>query len=467
MAIFTKSENFKSEYACEVVQIGRVIPIEGSDFLGKVEIHPGMPIVVRKDEVKEGDVMFYVDMECQLNHQFLEVNNQFEDSALNKDISKKGYINKYGRIRMVRLRGQESMGYLFSQESMEEYFISKNWNLCYVIDQHLGETFDTVNGELFVKAYIPPTNNQKIHNQSNKHDKKIKCFDRMIPGEFSFHYDTDQFEKNIHRFTPEDVVDISVKLHGTSAIFAHVRTRRPLTIWEKIKQFFGINVNNIVWDNIYSSRTVIKNQYINQKVSPGYYGEDIWGYWNNLIKEYIPKGMTIYAEIIGYTPTGSYIQKGYDYGCKPNESKLMIYRINSECNGSTHEWNIQEIKEWTEKLIKNLKENNKFEISEQIHPIDILWHGKLTDLFPELCINEDWQQNVIHALHNKKDWFMEMNEPLCKNKVPREGIVIRKYNDPLKEAFKLKTFKYKGVEAKLIDSGEIDIEMKQNYEVSE
>jgi hypothetical protein len=64
--VLTASANLRKEYSCEIVRISQVTPIEGSDFLGKTEIHPGMPIVVRKDMVKEGDIMFYVDMESQL-----------------------------------------------------------------------------------------------------------------------------------------------------------------------------------------------------------------------------------------------------------------------------------------------------------------------------------------------------------------------------------------------------------------
>jgi len=33
--VFTKSENFKSEYSCAVVRIGKLTSIEGSDFLAK------------------------------------------------------------------------------------------------------------------------------------------------------------------------------------------------------------------------------------------------------------------------------------------------------------------------------------------------------------------------------------------------------------------------------------------------
>ena len=164
MDLFTKSEHFKPEYACEVVRIGRVTPISGSDLLGVVEIHPGMSIVVRKDLVREGDVMFYVDTECQLNKDFLRINNQFEDSSMNADPNQKGYINKYGRVRMVRLRGQESMGYLFSEESMNNYLYMNKlpmFGTRYPLDSHVGEVFDTINNERFVKAYVPQVTDRK------------------------------------------------------------------------------------------------------------------------------------------------------------------------------------------------------------------------------------------------------------------------------------------------------------------
>ena len=66
-------------------------------------------------------------------------------------------------------------------------------------------------------------------------------------------------------------------------------------------------------------------------------------------------------------------------------------------------------------------------------------------------------------MKNESRWYMEQNEPMCKHAVPREGVVIRKINDPIKEAFKLKTLKFSFKEAEKIDKGEVDIEMKQGY----
>ena len=30
----------------------------------------------------------------------------------------------------------------------------------------------------------------------------------------------------------------------------------------------------------------------------------------------LKNGYTVYGEVVGFTPTGSPIQRGYDYGCK-------------------------------------------------------------------------------------------------------------------------------------------------------
>lgn len=466
--VFVVSDFLKKEYACEVVRIGELTPVEGSDFLAVTEIHPGMPIVVRKDEVNTGDIMFYVDMECQLAEKFLYVNNQYADSYLNANPDEKGFFNKNGRVRMVRLRGQESMGYLFSKASMDKYVSALGLPTDYRMEDLVGLVFDKVGDELFVQAYVPKINTpSEPRDKAGRRNKKLKRFDRLIPGEFSFHYDTDQLEKNIHKIKPDDVVDISIKMHGTSAIFANVHVKRELSVWEKIKKFFGCDVPLTEYGNIYSSRQVIKNQYINKEVTGGYYNEDIWGYWNERIKDFIPRGCTIYGEIVGFTPSGSPIQNTgglFDYGCKPRQSKLMIYRVNTaEEDGTSKEWNISEVMGFTEALKDTITNAGHPEVADEILELPLVYHGTLHDLYPDFDVSEHWHENVLHALAAEPRFLMECDEPMCKNKVPREGLVIRIQDDPLKQAFKLKTMRFRNKEAKAIDNGQVDMEMMDAY----
>lgn len=510
--IFEMSKDGKSEYCIDIVKVGTLTPIEGSDFLAQTFIGDAS-IVVRKDQVKEGDLLFYASNECQLNEKFLSANNLFdigcyEKNANHSDVkdlldaaeecekiaetvdgdkreallndrdtfksrakSKCGFFSHNGRVRMIRLRKVPSMGYLFSLDEMAKYCPKvKEINM----EEYLNKDFDTVDGELFVKAYVPPVKEVRSSGgKGGKRQKKVNRFDRMIPGEFALHYDTSILGKNMWKINPTDVITATVKLHGTSAIFSKCKIKTPLKIafykklWNKFVDKTGLFKNSRITDyiieygNIYSSRTVIKNQFINEKVSEGYYKFDIWNEANEVLKPYITEGMTIYAEICGYA-NQTMIQKGYDYGCKQGEFFIMPYRITTKIkdgSDSFYEWNVTEVAEWTEKLV-----TDHTEIADKVHPITILYNGTLADLYPEVSLTEHWHENVLQKMINDKEHFgMEELEPMCKTKVPREGIVIRIQNDPITEAFKLKANAFREREAKSVDKGEIDIEMQDTY----
>ena len=525
--ILTRSNNISREYCCSIVRVGEVVPIEGSDFLGKT-IVDGFQIVVRKDMVKEGDIMFYASNESELNEKFLSVNNQFEDYKLNSNYESevlprlkaiedckawinsydtsvsdpvkdaqlaekkeqirvleeelktlRGFFNKYGRVKMITLRKCPSLGYLFTIDSMQKYCPKiKDVDLASIVDDpNADKDFDTVNGELFVKAYMPrvKVNPSATESKGRKRQKKVEKFDRIVENQFVFHYDTQMLNKNMQRITPNDEVYISVKMHGTSVIIGNLKVR-------ELKKYTGLFGNlrtfvnkkilpkrfkkyDVTYDNIYSSRNVIKNQYINEKVSDGFYGTDIWGEYQKKLQGYIPKGMTIYGEIVGYlTGSESMIQKNYDYGCNIGENRLMIYRITTEEeDGSKREWEIDEIIAWVNELTKEDTQHWK----DILIPFPLLYKGTLRALYPDIPTDSNWGEAVLERLKTEPIFLMEQNEPRCRNKVPREGIVLRIANDPLKEAFKLKCNKFLAMEGKMIDEGVIDMESTMRYDSEE
>ena len=609
--VFTKSDDFKSEYSCAVVRVGELTPIEGSDFLARTDIF-GTQIVVRKDQVKTGDLMIYAANETQLNERFLSVNNLFEigerdrnanaaevnaimaeydpikkraddlknkaknvkasmeqmkkkSDKFGKDVKKKqkelddliakkteeetnptefhdkkiadltaaidvakteidekqnlsddclkramekttvytdlrkqaddliasgkhivdnakklcGFFNKYGRVRCLTLKGCPSFGVLFAPADLQKFDESVTVE---EIEAYEGNEFDTVNGELFVKVFVPPM--PVVHerkSRTNKANKKIERFDRMIPGEFSFHYATTQLQKTIRFYRPEDIVDISLKEHGSSVCAGKVRVKTKKRLfwllhgWNKIvktlhlPKSLGVVDYNVEYGPVFASRTVIKNQYINSEVNSGYYKVDIWNEWGDIVYPYLDEGMTIYGEIVGYlTNTSSPIQKMYDYGCEVGENKLMVYRISTAVvdeNGheSHHEWEIPEVLDWTNKLIERMKDAND-ENWNRIQPIDLLYHGTLEDLYPELDTENHWHDELLKKMKEDERFYMEKNDPICKNKVPCEGIVIRKYGDTVLRADKLKCNAFLIGEALRVDSGDFqDIEMVQGY----
>lgn len=472
--MLTKSETFKQEYCCTIVRIGKVEPIENSDFLAQVLVE-GRTIVVRKDQVHEGDVMLYVANECQVNADFLRSGNYFEDRSMNANPEKKGYINKYGRIRMVKLRGILSMGILFATEEIERWCPAMHG---YTFKEHVGDDFDSIDGILFVKAYVPMRKDHSSPRTDIPSRKRRPQFDRIIPGEFAFHYETQQLNREIDRFKPEDEVNISVKLHGTSLVIGNILTLQPrwgglyARIFNHLPSFLQFTRHG--YDVVYSSRSVIKNKYYNSKVHKGYYEEDVWGEYYNLLKPYIPEGYTIYGEIVGYVGgLAQMIQKGYDYGCAEGNNRLMIYRVSvaDPENGKRRELNIPEVQEFITSLRSRMAAGCRSreaavgvcnEGADRLMDIPVLYQGCLGDLYPEIADAPDWNARLLECFKADGDRLgMELDEPLCKGKVPREGICIRIMNDPVNECFKLKTLRFLGKEAELIDKGEVDIELMQ------
>lgn len=452
----TKSKGFRQEYCGTVVKIGEILPIEGRDRIVKTMVN-GLSIVIGKDEFQTGDVAVYCANETQLHELFLHLNSMYDDKELNIDKEKKGYINKHGRVRIVKLGGVPSYGILLNPASIATFLNEPVDDIIGYLKEHVGEDFDEMNGEIFCKVYVPPikTSNRQM-SKSESRNKKLARFKMLIEGSFRLHYDTDQLTRNMHEFSPDDKVFISNKLHGTSIIIANILTNVPTNwfkrMWRKLTGKYEFDQK---YNIVYSSRNVIKNEFINPKQKAGgYYSDDIWGYWAEKLAAYIPQDFCIYGEVVGYTPNGTPIQKGYDYGCLPTDevkSKLMVYRVTH----NDKELEITDVIAFGQYL--------KDKLGDIVLDFPLMYHGTFAELYPEISTTEHWHENVLEALKVEKKFLMEQLEPMCINKVPREGFVVRKANDPIKRAFKLKCFRFLEKERADIDNGEVDMEMAEGY----
>lgn len=228
---FTQSEKMSQEYCCTVVRLGEILEIPGANTVAKTLVN-GRTIVIGKDH-KPGDVMIYCSNESQLNFDFLSVNNLFSHVDKNcnaEEVNKwleehadapdeevkeylrthRGYFEDKGRVKMTKLAGEVSMGVLFELEQFKKWCPMLDVNL----EELVGLDFDTVNDVLFIKAYMPETADDNEHHTGEGDPGPILKYNRMLPGHFAKHYDTQLFEKVVHRFNPDDVVTISNKLHG-------------------------------------------------------------------------------------------------------------------------------------------------------------------------------------------------------------------------------------------------------------
>ncbi|MBP3763704.1 MAG: hypothetical protein J6I49_07500 [Bacteroidales bacterium] len=508
------SLDMRKEYCAKIIRIGDLFPIEDADRLERTNLD-GHSVVVEKGRYHPGEAVIYCTHESQINRNFLAANNQFSFSerrlnanhaevaaliAEGRDEEARrltGHFNRQGRVRMVRFRGCPSYGCVLKAEQLAR------WNprlegLCLedylTVDEEGREhpfRFDTVDGKIFIQAYYPRFS-RKLNKNASRHNRRLARFDRLEPGQFLYHYETDTLNGNIWRLKPDTTVAISLKMHGTSVCLAHVLTRTPVRLtvadrmtnrrilrrmdslrreatrfpWQRKQQECElerlehclIQPYRLCYGPVWSSRSTIKNRYINTSVSNGFYEVDLWSQYGELLHPFLDPGMTLYGEICGYlTQLDRMIMKNYDYGCQRGENFLMPYRITHTApDGTKTEWSVMQVHDWTQRLIERQPE-----LAACLRPIHILYHGTLRDLYPSLDTKHFWSESLLEALKADTEHFgMEQDEPLCRHRVPREGICIRIDGDPEPQCFKLKTTAFFNRETKLIDEGKMDYEME-------
>ena len=458
-----KSKKANINYLAQVVNIKEFTKHPNADAL-KIAHVGGYSIIVGIDE--EPGLYIYFPALSQINENLLSFANLYRHKEKNIDSeAKPGFFEDNGRVKAIKLRGVVSEGFLLPAKVLRNFILSTvNVELNEINDNTEFDCVEHQGKEFWIcKKYIIQT---RIVGSKNYNNGKIaKGFDKIDENQFRFHYETCQVKKEPWCISPDDIIQLSEKIHGTSGISAYLLCKKHLTFWNKIGNVLlgrDWNEENKYYDYIYASRTVIKNRYINENAGLGYYGIDVWAEADKVVRPHLIKGMTAYYEIVGYLSTGAYIQENYDYGCVPpteNEPytsekhfKVRIYRITlTNVDGITHEFSTQEVQRWCAL-------NGLITVTE-------LYYGKASDLYPELYQNvngypmypENWNEQFWETLANDKDFFMECNSPSCNNEVPHEGLVIKK-EDMIPRAWKLKCWKFLGKEQSELDNGKSNIE---------
>lgn len=471
-----KSKRANINYLAKIVNIKEFSPhpkptverlkcatVDGFTILVGIDSEPGLYV--------------YFPAGCKINPEFLRYNNLFRHTELNANPDKSGMFDENGRVKAIKLQGVISEGFLLPVLMLRN-FITTVTNKEIPIEE--GTEFDAVissNKEFWITKKYVVHENTHSSTISFKPKKKIKGINRVLDDQFRFHYDTIIIKKCPYVITPDSLIHISTKVHGTSGISAYVQCKTLIPkrdkviawIWDNIinkyianpinmlldKPTYKFTLNNRDYGYLYASRTVIKNPIYNPKVNKGYYGFDIWEEADKIVRPHLEKGMTAYYEIIGYLPGNKYIQKNYDYGYVPDTSEIYpyqygrnfgirIYRLTyTNVDGKVFEFSPRQVQIWS-------KEHNLIPVTE-------LYYGKASDLYPDIKPDENFSENFIERLSNDKNFYMELDSPDCDNKVPNEGVVI-KIDNMKPAAFKLKCFKFLNKEQQALDKGESNIE---------
>lgn len=429
----------------------------------------------------------YLPSDGQVSQEFGEQNNLLrkKDEAGN-NIG--GYLDPDKRnINAIKLRGERSDG-IFLPLSALEYTGVKLDTLT------VGTKIAELNGHLICQKYIPRTNKQ---NQSGgpKVNKTRKHKIAVAPL-FTEHADTEQLAYNLDSFKAGDLVEITLKMHGTSQRTGYVPVFKGyddtptagiidsiLTFWHKVtrKPHETYHDGEPIYDWGYVSgtrRTVLENY------EGGYYGSNEFREQHSKFFEgKLLKGEEIYYEVVGFTHTGAPImsiadnkklndkdfvkQYGktttFSYGCSPNgplQSDIYVYRMTMTNEDG-------DIVEYTPDFMRyRCKQMG-------VKTVPVLWTGFiLEDLKTEDVIvdeNSDFKDWVYAEtpgewIKNKAEQYYDGPDPVGKTHV-REGVVVRIINRPKFCAYKHKNWSFKAIEGIVKVSAEApDIEEVQEEE---
>ena len=332
-----------------VSRLKNLSPIEGADNIQQASLF-GETVIIPKHH-NEGDLGILFDIETQLSEEYTKYNNLHRDKTKNIDPEVSGYIEDNRRVRPIKLKGVKCSGLWMPIESLYKIPDIKPFEL------KEGEQHNVVGGVRVCEKYVTPETKKSIGSRTNQ----IKP--SLVPL-FKEHIDTDQYMRNLDKVKPGDSVIITTKVHGTSLRVGNLQVKKykrfiPTFLTNFIEAKNPFNPDNYQYkeyEHVVGSRRVIK--LIGEKSihTPNrFHEEDIWTLAaNKFLMGKLHKGETVYAEIVGFEPSGTPIMGSvsntklkpfldskeykkfitkygetthFSYNCKPKEFNVLVYRI--------------------------------------------------------------------------------------------------------------------------------------------
>ncbi|ACF33907.1 RNA ligase [Mycobacterium phage Porky] len=428
-------------YAAQVVRVPATLELKGLDNLVGVPVL-GCQALTQRD-TKEGDLRIAFTVETQLSTDYAHYNNLFRDAERNEDPNETGYLENHRRIKAMKLRGHKSSALLMPLESVA-------WTGVDPSELQEGDTFDTLNGHEICRKYELPVK----HTHGAKASKVQRAFKRVDAKVFPEHLDTDNFFRSAHLLEAGREVIVTQKLHGTSIRVGNVPVLRQKKWLERLINRW-VKTPDYEFDVVYGSRKVIKD--VNNPNQNHYYQSDIWTEYGKKIAALIPEGFIVYGELIGWTPDGQPIQKGYTYDVPRGEAHLYVYRvahINSQGHLSDLSWD--GVKQFCQ--VRGLKWTPE---------MDRVSFGGADPEYPSI---EELTQYITQAMdmryadHYDKTVagtavaaLIDRPISLSDKKSVDEGVCLRQ-DGLVPTILKAKSPKFFEYETKLLDSGEVDTE---------
>ena len=471
-----------SEHCGYIVMIKELRPHSNADKLQVATIF-GNSVIVDKD-VQVGAIGVYFPIDLQLSERYCAVNDLVRRKNPETGKQEGGYLEPDKRnIKAIKLRGEKSDGLYMPITSLADF--------CAISELHVGDKIDVVNGEEICRKYIPRSNHS-TRGSSAKAPKKAKA---NIAPTFYEHVDTEQLAYNLGAFKPGDLVQLTLKMHGTSARTGYLpllHTKR--TLIDKIFRRHGKDYYE--YGYITGTRRVV----LDGARTGGFYESDDFRHaMAAKFEGKLRKGEVVYYEIVGFqgqngAPIMSEVQNSkvkdpefikqygkttvFAYGCDPDGTYTMqtndagdmvmppcceayVYRMTMvNEDGDVVEYSPDQIRERCEQMgVNTVPEFCRF-----IIPYDeIDWH---TDGNGNPYADaEDYHiVNPGEYVLRKVEQYFDGPDPVGMIHV-REGVVARICNRTNFAVYKHKNFSFKVLEGIAKDEATApDIEEAQEVE---
>ena len=404
-----------------------------------------------------GDIGIYFPVDGQLSERFCVVN----DLVRRKDENGKqvgGYLDPDKRnIKALKLRGEKSDGLYMPITCLADF--------CKISDLKVGDTIDTINGELICQKYIP----KMTHTPGAPDSKAAKKAKANIAPTFYEHVDTAQLAYNLNAFKPGDIVQLTLKMHGTSGRTGYLPLIHTKQSWfDKLFHRHGKEYKE--YGYITGTRRVV----LDGKRKGGFYDSDDFRHaMAAKFEGKLRKGEVVYYEIVGFQgPKGAPImsqvanskvkdpeftkQYGetttFSYGCDNSNGydgahydetgtlayfepccEVYVYRMTMvNEDGDVVEYSPAQIKERCEQMgVHTVMEFETFVIPQEMRKLDD--NGDV--------VNMTAGEYVLRMVEK----YFDGPDPIGKTHV-REGVVARILNRSNFAVYKHKNFSFKVLE---------------------
>ena len=423
----------------------------------------------------------YFPTDGQLSMEFCEQNGLLAVYVDGVNVSG-GYMDPEKRnVKTIKLRGEKSDGLFLPLTCLAYTGVD-------ITTFKAGDTIALVNGHEICTKYIPKRNPRRSGGNGAEGNRTRKKKVAVAPL-FMEHADTEQLAYNLDAFKPGDLIEITLKMHGTSQRTANLPRfdGYKRTLMDRIMRREGVAQYD--WGSVSGTRRVVLDNY-----DGGYYGSNEFREAHSKFFDgKLHKGETVYYEVVGFTTSGSSIMGDADnkklkdkefvklygpttvfsYGCEPTGKKTMYGQDDKgafEIEIAVPQSDIYvysmtmtnedgDVVEYTPDFMRYRCE----QMGAKTVPVfakghicmdgSVSWVNVLTGEDMTTAIGNEVRENDPYSFEfNPGDsvkavaeQFYDGPDPIGKTHV-REGVVVRIVNRPKFAAYKHKNFSFKVLE---------------------